>query len=218
MATEPVANAYLGVYHPVDPSIYSEVFPADPNPHIKETAALFTHLIQLFIDMRYLESDFVHFPPHENPRINLTHPARYGFTKDVVDLYQMIPYVTGYPNWNHGSDGGEFILWGEFLSDLRESEDGDDTDVWEHNIIDPTYALDYAINSLDGENKKAPDLSWDDKSGPYIKAEYAVLSNCGNHGSIMVFNTKNCLSRALCAIALTLLTASRAHVAHRSAR
>ncbi len=78
---------------------------------MQEIASLFTDLSQLFIDMRYLNPSDVHFPPHEPP-IGLTQPIHFGFTKDVVTLYQLIPFVTGYANWNHISDSGDFILGG----------------------------------------------------------------------------------------------------------
>jgi hypothetical protein len=64
------------------------------------------------MDMRYINSKQVKFPPHSNPRVNTTYPAKYGFTKDVVDLYQMLPYHNGraQTNQKYGSDGGEFII------------------------------------------------------------------------------------------------------------
>ncbi|KIW05980.1 uncharacterized protein PV09_03164 [Verruconis gallopava] len=176
-------SALFGVYHPVDVSTYSEIYPENPGPAIQEIAKLYSELIRQFISMRYLNAEDVHFPPHTNPRVNLSLPAKYGLTKDVVDLYQMIPYVTAEPNWNYGSDHGEFIMGGEFLEDLRKG----DADC-EQQIIDPTYGIDHLYWELSKGNHKQS--SWDDENGPYIRPWYAVLSSCGNHGSIMVLDTK----------------------------
>jgi hypothetical protein len=129
----------------------------------------------------------VHFPPHENPRINTTDPAKYGFTKDVVDLYQMLPYVNtpANTNWNHGSDGGEFIKGGEFMEDLRDNNSAQQT--WYQRTIDPMYGIQHL--EWTGENTKS---DWNAERGPYIKQWFAVLSSCGNHGSTMVLDTKTC--------------------------
>jgi len=111
MSPKEVDLPLMGVYHAVDTSAYSEIYPDDPQPQIKEISELYTNLIQLFVDMRYLNSENVNLAPHRNPRLNTTYPAKYGFTKDVVDFYQMIPYVTRHQtNWNYGSDAGEFIM------------------------------------------------------------------------------------------------------------
>jgi hypothetical protein len=186
--SQPGSSDFLGVYHAVDPSTYSDIYPTDPSPQVKKVAGLYTDIIQLFVDMRYLKADSVHFPPHQDPAINNTFPAKYGFSKDVVDLYQMIPYVKAQTNWNYGSDAGEFLKWGEFPEDLRGS---DKMQAWLHQTIDPTYALYHHIGFDDTD---LPSLSWDDPSGPYIRPFYAVLSSCGNHGSIMIVDTRSCRS------------------------
>lgn len=188
-------EALLGVYYPVNASIYSDIYPSNPNKHTKQITELFTELIQLFIDMRYLNEDQVHFPPYKEYPINLTHPARYGLTKDVVDIYQMIPYVHGEGNWNYGSDHGEFVGGGEFLADLRQvNPDEDMSETWAHAIIDPTYGISWRSHSDDivSLEEKQAQMSWDAESGPYIKPWFAVLSDIGNHGSLMCLNTKNC--------------------------
>jgi hypothetical protein len=179
---------FLGVYQAVDPSTYSDIYPTNPKPEVQKIAGLYTDLIQLFVDMRYLDAESVDFPPHKNPSINTTHPAKYGFTKDVVDLYQMIPYVTGDPKWNYVSDRGEFLQGGEFMSDLRRPEQELD---WLGQIIDPTYSLRFDFGDKEDE---MPQLSWDHPRGPYIKPFHAVLSDCGNHGSILILDTSNCRS------------------------
>lgn len=182
-------DPYLGVYYSVDVSTYDEVYPLNPNEHVKEIAGLFIELIQLLIDMQYLNKEQVAFPPHTECPLNLKYPARYGLTKDVVDMYQMIPYVTGFPNWNHGSDGGEFVHGGEFLADLRQVDSEEDsTGSWEQAVIDPTYGIDW--RNWDHEADKAQ-WRWGAENGPYIRPWFAVLSEIGNHGAFMCLNTKN---------------------------
>lgn len=113
-------ESYLGVYYPVDVSTYDAIYPSNPKSNAKEIDQVFSELIQLFVDMRYLIAEQVAYPPHKEHPINLKYPARYGRTKDIVDMYQMIPYVVGQPNCNHGSEADEFIMGGEFLDDLRQ--------------------------------------------------------------------------------------------------
>ncbi|ROV90685.1 hypothetical protein VSDG_08285 [Cytospora chrysosperma] len=179
----------FGVYTLVDPSTYSSIYPTNPHPRIQEIASLITELFELFINMRYLPASSVAFPPHKHLPLDLTHPARYGVSKYVVDLWQMIPYrienSEAEVNWNFGSDGGEFLQSGEFLDDLRGSGDKDDT--WFRTIVDPCYGL-YGLD--DGLDSDTDDWGWDNEIGPYIRPWYATLSNVGNHGSVMVLNTK----------------------------
>lgn len=192
-------EAYLGVYYAVDPSTYDEVYPKNPNEHVKEIAGLFTELIQLLIDMRYLDETQVAFPPHKDRPIDRKYPARFGLTKNVVDMYQMIPYVNGPPNWNHGSDAGEFVGGGEFLEDLRQTPFHEERDAvwqatWEQAVIDPCYGIDWR-NFRDDPDRVAKintSMDWDAEDGPYIRPWYAVLSSIGNHGSFLCLNTKNC--------------------------
>lgn len=188
-APSPASNSLIGVYKPVDPSTYSDVYPEAPDPRIREIAELMTEWYQLFIDMRYIRAENVMFPPHKHLKIDITKPAGFGFTKDVVDLYQMLPYHITEPEWNFGSDHGEFLMYGEFLADLR----GPDVDWWQL-VVDPTYALedlspwhDPARQATDGATR-----GWDDEGGPYIRPWYAPLTNVGNHGSVMTLDTKKC--------------------------
>ncbi|KAK9778521.1 hypothetical protein SCAR479_04543 [Seiridium cardinale] len=178
----------LGIYKAVDPSVYSDVYPEAPDPRIREIADLMTEWYRLFIDMRYIQAEKVVFPPHKHLRIDTTKPAAYGFTKDVVDLWQMLPYHIGSTNWNFGSDGGEFLMWGEFLDDLR----GPEVDWWQ-TAVDPFYGIDDlsprfgpGVRAEDGETR-----DWNDESGPYMRPWYAALTQVGNHGSVMVMDTRN---------------------------
>jgi hypothetical protein len=66
------------------------------------------------------------------------------------------------------------------MNDLRDHELAGSR--WQHQTIDPVYGLDERQSG------------WDAESGPYIKPWYAVLSACGNHGIVMILDTKTCLS------------------------
>lgn len=179
----------LGVYRPVEPSAYDEVYPEAPDPRIREIAELMTEWYQLFIDMRYIKAENVVFPPHEHLRIDVSKPAAFGFTKDVVDLYQMLPYHIAATEWNFGSDNGEFLMGGEFLADLR----GPDADWWQ-STVDPFYGID-DLSPRYGSSIPAADAvarDWDDESGPYMRPWYAALSEIGNHGSVVFLDTKKC--------------------------
>jgi hypothetical protein len=192
MSSSSTGESIWGVYHSIDPSTYSEIYPENPSPEIEKIAKLYTALIQLFVDMRYLKSEYVQFPPHTNLPVSTTYPAKYGFTKDVVDLYQMLPYVKerGRTNWNYGSDGGEFIMGGEFMYDMRDDQ------FLRHNwelIIDPMYGIQHLTGFAPPRGQESLKSDWDAEKGPYIKPWYAVLSSCGNHGSTMILDTKSCM-------------------------
>lgn len=183
----------LDVYKPVSPDTYAEIYPSNPSPKVKEVADLFIEWFNLLIDMRYIRAEHVAFAPHKQLRINTTQLAQFGLSKDVVDLWQMLPYKTdGHTEWNFGSDGGEFLFWGEFMDDLR----GDRIDWW-RIVCDPFYALEdispyHAHLANQPEDSKS--RGWDHENGPFMRPWYATLSNCGNHGSIMVYNAKTGIS------------------------
>ncbi|KAI8631820.1 hypothetical protein F5Y19DRAFT_376740 [Xylariaceae sp. FL1651] len=177
----------LGVYHAVDPSIYSDVYPENPDPRLREVADLMVEWYQLFIDMRYIKAENVVFAPHKHIRIDTTKAAELGLSKDAVDLYQMLPYHIGYTNWNFGSDGGEFLMWGEFLGDMRGSKAD-----WWRTTVDPFYGID-DLSPRHRPEHRAPDgdtRDWNHENGPYMRPWFVTLTNCGNHGSIMVLDTK----------------------------
>ncbi|KAI0154672.1 hypothetical protein GGR57DRAFT_107916 [Xylariaceae sp. FL1272] len=189
-------NVVLGVYHAVDPSIYSDVYPENPDPRIREIADLIIEWYQLLIDMRYIDAEMVEFAPHKHNPIDLAKVAELGLTKDAVDMYQMIPYhvrsIDYFPghdhtNWNFGSDGGEFLMWGESLEDMRKS----DADWW-RTAVDPFYNLEH-FSPWHNPATRDPDAAtrgWDDEDGPYMRPWYVTLTEVGNHGSVMILDTK----------------------------
>lgn len=198
----------LGVYYPVNPNVYDQVTPRNVKPQILEIANLTTDLYKLFIRMGYMEHADFAWPPHDQPlRIDTEELALYGFTKDVVDLMQLLPYRidSNVENWNFGTDQGEFLRWGDFMPDprrtLEEPERSERRNGYEyaHDLLDPFYGIDSALPGLseDRRDADADELSWDHERGPYMKPSYLAMSGCGNHGSIMVFNTENCQSSSL---------------------
>lgn len=168
---------------PMDPSIYSKIYPETPHPKIAEIAGLMTDLYNLFVEMIYINAEHIALPPHTSKPINIAVAAQFGLTKDVVDIMQMLPYYTGDVNWNHGSDHNELLHWGEFGSDLR----GNDVD-WIEQVIDPYYALDYAKVHPSGRERLQ---GWDEEDGVYMRPWYLPLNDMGNHGSLMVLNTRD---------------------------
>lgn len=183
---------FLGVYTPANPSTYSPIYPTNPHPKVQEIASLITEWFDLLIDMRYIPASSLSFPPHNHLPLDLTQPARYGVSKDVVDLWQMIPYrhPDSDTNWNQGSDGGELLRGGEFLDDLRGGWGMNDT--WFRTVVDPFYAIDNLDPDL-APRFRADDADgrgWDHERGPYMRPWYATLCNVGNHGSVMVLDTK----------------------------
>ncbi|THY15617.1 hypothetical protein D6D00_09267 [Aureobasidium pullulans] len=136
---------------PKDVSIYNDhIYPANPHPKIAIIASLMNDLYTLFIDMQYIPASSVSFAPHTNNSISLRHAALFGLEKQVVDLLQMLPYHDGsQPNWNFGSDNGEFLFGGEFDNDLRGGEEGIEA-VWWRKCVDPLYYLD-----VDWKGKRA---------------------------------------------------------------
>ncbi|KAH0367956.1 hypothetical protein KCU65_g4374, partial [Aureobasidium melanogenum] len=125
---------------PTEISTYDAIFPTSPHPKIATIASLMNELYTLFIDMGYLPPTSVSFAPHTNCPISLNHAALFGLEKQVVDLLQMLPYYDGKgPNWNFGSDQGEFLFGGEFDADIR----GEGKEVlWWRKIADPCYFTD----------------------------------------------------------------------------
>ncbi|KAF4547461.1 E3 ubiquitin-protein ligase listerin-like protein [Elsinoe fawcettii] len=172
---------------------YDEIYPSNPSPKVKEVADKLIELFNLFIDMGYIKAEDVDFAPHKHLRISTEELAQLGWAKDVVDLWQMMPYFTnrhggrGSVEWNFGSDAGEFLHWGEFMDDLR----GENVDWW-RQAIDPFYALEDLSphHDHDDRHEQGKSKDWNDEGGPYMRPWYATLTNCGNKGSIMIYNTK----------------------------
>lgn len=195
----------LGVYFPVEPNTYDGVEPQNVKPQVKEVADLMTDLYKLFIKMGYMEEAHFAWPPHNETRIDTEELALYGFTKDVVDLMQLLPYrmESSVENWNFGTDAGEFIKGGDFMPDPRRTLDEPErTELrqryeYAQDLLDPFFALYSALpgGPEDRRDDDADERSWNHEDGPYMRPTYLALSGCGNHGSIMILNTENCKHR-----------------------
>ncbi|KAI5273594.1 hypothetical protein E4T47_03195 [Aureobasidium subglaciale] len=124
---------------PKDVSFYDPITPSNPHPKIAAIASLMNELYTLLTDMRYLAPDSVFYAPHTNSPIPLKTASLFGLEKQVVDLLQLLPYYDhSHQNWNYGSDGGEFLFWGEFEDDLRgEGKE----EAWWRKCVDPLFSL-----------------------------------------------------------------------------
>ncbi|THX22192.1 hypothetical protein D6D12_09378 [Aureobasidium pullulans] len=173
---------------PKDVSIYNDqVYPADPHPKIATIASLMNELYTLFINMQYIPASSVSFAPHTTNPISLRHAALFGLEKQVVDLLQMLPYHDGsQPDWNFGSDNGEFLFGGEFDDDLRGEEEGIEA-VWWRKCVDPLFYLD-----VDWKGKRA--VGWDlrcedvDDEGEEMGEECEEEEEEEKEGWLMTYN------------------------------
>jgi hypothetical protein len=107
---------------------------------------------------------YIKYPPH-SLAIDVELATSLGMEPRVICLMHKPPYIEGY------RDKDEFILGGSF-ADFR------DTGVLERNR-DPGF--------------KDPGLSksWEEEGGPYARPWVLVVNECGNHGSILHFDTRN---------------------------
>ncbi|THX13156.1 hypothetical protein D6D17_03447 [Aureobasidium pullulans] len=173
---------------PKDVSIYNDpIYPANPHPKIATIASLMNELYTLFIDMQYIPAPSVSFAPHTTNPISLHHAALFGLEKQVVDLLQMLPYHDGsQPDWNFGSDNGEFLFGGEFDDDLRGKEESIEA-VWWRKCVDPLYYLD-----VDWKGKRA--VGWNlrcedvDDEGEEMGEECEEEEEEEKEGWLMTYN------------------------------
>ncbi|THZ25473.1 hypothetical protein D6C89_04345 [Aureobasidium pullulans] len=173
---------------PKDVSIYNDqVYPTNPHPKIATIASLMNELYTLFIDMQYIPASSVSFAPHTTNPISPRHAALFGLEKQVVDLLQMLPYHDGsQPDWNFGSDNGEFLFGGEFDDDLRGEEEGIEA-VWWRKCVDPLFYLD-----VDWKGKRA--VGWNlrcedvDDEGEEMGEECEEEEEEEKEGWLMTYN------------------------------
>ncbi|THY93222.1 hypothetical protein D6C93_05692 [Aureobasidium pullulans] len=173
---------------PKDVSIYNDqVYPANPHPKIATIASLMNELYTLFVDMQYIPASSISFAPHTTNPISLRHAALFGLEKQVVDLLQMLPYHDGsQPDWNFGSDNGEFLFGGEFDDDLRGKEESIEA-VWWRKCVDPLYYLD-----VDWKGKRA--VGWNlrcedvDDEGEEMGEECEEEEEEEKEGWLMTYN------------------------------
>ncbi|THW09104.1 hypothetical protein D6D24_08661, partial [Aureobasidium pullulans] len=173
---------------PKDVSIYNDpIYPTNPHPKIATIASMMNELYTLFIDMQYIPASSISFAPHTTNPISLHHAALFGLEKQVVDLLQMLPYHDGsQPDWNFGSDNGEFLFGGEFDDDLRGEEEGIEA-VWWRKCVDPLFYLD-----VDWKGKRA--VGWNlrcedvDDEGEEMGEECEEEEEEEKEGWLMTYN------------------------------
>ncbi|KAJ9632202.1 hypothetical protein H2203_000605 [Taxawa tesnikishii (nom. ined.)] len=158
----------LQVYNPpLSPSVYSPVYPENPHPVIAEIARLMTELYELFVKTRYINAEDLAYPPHTTKPVDINMAARLGLTKDVRPR--------------------RISFGGEFGPDMR-GDASEDTERWFRSFVDPFYALDYA---RPGAQWRQAVRGYDAKDGLFMRPWYIALNDCGNHGSVMILDTKD---------------------------
>lgn len=115
----------------------------------QEVADLMTELYELLADMGYYDRSLIAQPPHTNPGINKTLAAELQFSQAAIEMMKMLPYLNidhsrTVFNWDAGSYGNEFILYGIFAdmrkdSDLTNSRDPYYIGPEEESYIDPNH-------------------------------------------------------------------------------
>ncbi|KAE9376026.1 hypothetical protein N431DRAFT_371044 [Stipitochalara longipes BDJ] len=127
-----------------------------------EIVDLMSRYYQLLSRMRYFPESYIKYAPHDPP-VDVEYAASLGMESQVIELLQLLPYVDSLNNED------EFIIHGSF-ADLRENS------VLEQSR-DPKF-----LN---------PEKGFDVENGEYVRPWMLVLTECGNHGSIVYYNTRN---------------------------
>lgn len=170
-----------------------DVAPKDVNPEIADIARLMTDLHRLFVEMRYILADNVAFPPHDSPGINLTEAHRYGLTKDVTDLLQMMPRVTGHGAWDYTYNrrGEREFMFGAQFGDMHMLDE--ESDYYQY-FVDPLRALwGYCPPFNDINQSQICPEPWNGKGGYYMMPHFATLSGT-DYGNALIVDTQNCES------------------------
>ncbi len=127
-----------------------------------EIATFLSNYYQLMSRMRYFSPDRIKYPPHDPP-IDVNFAKSLGLEFQVIELLQVLPYVEGLNNED------EFILHGSF-ADFRKKD-----------VLGQSRDPDYV----------SPEGDYEEENGNYVMPWVLVLNECGNHGSIMYFDTRN---------------------------
>jgi len=127
-----------------------------------EIIDLMTRFYRLLSKMRYFPASHIKYAPH-NPPIDVPHALSLGIEPQAVALLQLLPYVDGLNNED------EFIMHGSF-ADLRKKS------VLERSR-DPKFL--------------SPEKGFEEENGEYVRPWVLVLTECGNQGSVLYYNTRN---------------------------
>ncbi|KAH8753232.1 hypothetical protein BGZ57DRAFT_945181 [Hyaloscypha finlandica] len=127
-----------------------------------EIVDLMTRYYQLLSRMRYFPESCIKHAPHDPP-VDAKFAASLGMESQVVELLQLLPYVDGL----HNED--EFIMHGSF-ADFRKRS------VLEQSR-DPKFIT--------------PEKGFDIENGEYVRPWVLVMTECGNRGSVVYYDTRN---------------------------
>lgn len=141
-----------------------------------EVVDLMTEFYELLAEMGYYDPELIERAPHERG-INRTLAAELGFSKEAVEMMDMLPYLQlkqegeGPLRWSKGPVDNEFLLYGTF-ADLRN----DDVLV---ESRDPMYGVDQFTD---------PPEAFGEEGGKYVKPDYIWLMLLGNRGTVMILH------------------------------
>jgi hypothetical protein len=123
---------------------------------------LMSRYYQLLSRMRYFPESRIKYPPHDPP-VDVEFAASLGMEPQVIELLQLLPYVDGLNNED------EFIMNGSF-ADFRKRH------VLERSR-DPKFL--------------SPDKGFEVENGEYVRPWVLVVTQCGNRGSVVYYDTRN---------------------------
>jgi hypothetical protein len=127
-----------------------------------EIVDLMTRYYQLLSSMRYFPESCIKYAPHDPP-VYIEFAESLGLEPQAIELLQLLPYVDGL----HNED--EFIIHGSF-ADFRKNS------VLEQSR-DPKF-----LN---------PDKGFDAENGEYVRPWVLVMTECGNRGSVVYYDTRS---------------------------
>ncbi|KAI9837972.1 MAG: hypothetical protein M1819_006126 [Sarea resinae] len=137
-----------------------------PDADLYEIAGLMGEWYELLAKMRYFSPSEIAYPPHVSPAINTSLAAELGMGRQAVSLLQLLPYM--------GCCRGEdwpLICSGSF-ADFRDDDD--------------------LVRSRDPMFNGHEDYTsgWDLETGPYMRPWHVALNQMGNHGAVLLLNTR----------------------------
>ena len=123
---------------------------------------LMSRYYQLLSRMRYFSESRIKYSPHDPP-IDVEFAASLGMEPQVIELLQLLPYVEDL----HNED--EFIMSGSF-ADFRKKM-----------VLERSRDLKFL----------SPDKGFEVENGEYVRPWVLVLTECGNRGSVVYYDTRN---------------------------
>jgi hypothetical protein len=127
-----------------------------------EIVDLMTRYYQLLSKMRYFPESHIKYAPHDPP-VDIDFAVSLGMEPQVIQLLQLLPYVEGLGNED------EFIMHGSF-ADFRKK-----------NVLEQSRDPKFL----------SPEKGFDVENGEYVRPWVLVLTECGNRGSVVYYDTRN---------------------------